>query len=424
MHLAFFLNQPELIQQLQEKGASLSIPNKLGNLPAKGENNTTEDDLEDNENENPTTPKLIINKKDKQQSKDKVPLSTSDKFKRLRELAEASSSTVKKTERQNSTRRYFRPGHLEERKRRVLSEEEEAELEKQRLLRQKDIAILAQRSAVKNNPLFKKFEEQQQQKEDEPYKPNPIRSAASIMRDRRKLLNPADQIKRSSRVINSLKQNSYVTSSPFRQQAAKEETKLYIPKPKSRAPSPISKESSQDMSDNEQEEEPLKKEENITVSSIMVEEEFVVPQMENIEKENKSAIESIENTSAKDTASTEEKQTKGPASPSATVQEDAEPMSIGKLNNQNIFGTKPTTKPGIDIATSKVKEIINVHEHLNDEKEKEIYSTGKVFTVWKKDQTEDSPDDEQSNIRDRPKKETDNGKTYTKRLFIYSLNND
>lgn len=139
----------------------------------------------------------------------------SDKFKRLKELAESPSNNIAQQnksniDRQNSTRRHFRPGHLEERKRRVLSEEEEAE--KLKSSRQKDIQLLAQRSAVKNNPLLKKFEEQSQQ---------PAKSTTSIIKDKHKLLNAADQIKRSSRVINSLKENSYVSSSIFRQQATK-----------------------------------------------------------------------------------------------------------------------------------------------------------------------------------------------------------
>lgn len=89
--------------------------------------------------------------------------SSNDRFNQLRQLAETTPSAHKNI---NSTRqaegRYFRSGHVAESKRKVLSEEE-AELEKQRLRRQQEVAMLAKRSAVKNNPLFKRFEQQQQQ---------------------------------------------------------------------------------------------------------------------------------------------------------------------------------------------------------------------------------------------------------------------
>lgn len=193
MHLALVLNQPELTQQLLDHSASTNIPNKSGHLPQ--------------------------------------PMSkpASDKFKRLRELAESPSINKTNIDRQNSTRKYFRPGHLEERKRRVLSEEEEAE--KLKSARQKDIQLLAQRSAVKNNPLFKKFEEQQE--------PTTVKTAASRLKDRNKLVDAVDQIKRSSRVINSLKENSYVSSSIFRQQQEQQQQQQ---KPAPKVSSPFAKE--------------------------------------------------------------------------------------------------------------------------------------------------------------------------------------
>ncbi|KAI9003768.1 hypothetical protein CLU79DRAFT_724150 [Phycomyces nitens] len=87
--------------------------------------------------------------------------STPDRFKQLRQLAE-SSAVEKKAENKEQQKKdghYFKVGRVEETKLKVLNEEE-AELEKQRARRQKEVDSLAKRSAVKNNPFVKRKEQE------------------------------------------------------------------------------------------------------------------------------------------------------------------------------------------------------------------------------------------------------------------------
>lgn len=389
MHLAFFLQQTELIQQLRDYGAVSTIPNKNGFLPT----------IPDSQPE----VKLLVTKtiavKDKS-----LTTNASDRFKRLRELAESPNvSKPATTERQNSTRRYFRPGHLEERKRRVLSEEEEAELEKKIFIRQKEVDQLAQRSAVKNNPLFKKFEEQKQQKELEA-KRTPSLTAASAVRDRKKLLGAADQIRRTSRVINSLKDRSYVSSSVFRQAQDAEAAangrsgkSLLVPTLAQLRGSPVA---SPNVSDNEEEDDVVQKldlkNDELKEEDIVVEPEVKIVQSES--KANDSAIK--QDIAKKDDASPTIQRNKQDIvkkdNTSSALQrnsnddkrgvteDELESLAIGRLGDRDISSNLKLTKKEIDIASSKVKDIVNVHEHLNDEDEREIYSVGKTFEVWKK----------------------------------------
>ncbi|KAK4511196.1 uncharacterized protein ATC70_012410 [Mucor velutinosus] len=452
MHLAYLINQPELTQQLMDKGALTNIPNKSGHLPTKqttgGDDATNtnagvtpENDVNstatsappasDKPTKEDTQPevKLLISKsKAAAVNKERIPANASDRFKRLRELAESPNANSSKpiSERQNSTRRYFRPGHLEERRRRVLSEEEEAELEKQRLKRQKEVEMLAQRSAVKNNPLFRKFEEQTQGQQQQQGKP--VISAVSAIRDRKKLLGAADQIRRSSRVINSLKDRSYVSGSVFRQQSDtaagpnNNENELKVPtlaqlRAGSSAPTTsISRETSPNVSDNEEEGavEPLKNKSESSKSPIEDKHAITTPTKENISlttdavnnppetetsavnnetkadslavtKEEPSVKSSKEDVKLDTPVSKVASNANNAATATKTAENDIEALSVGKLSlaNKEVKSTSAATDT---VGSSKVKQIVNVHEHLNDEEAIEIYSTGKVFSVWKKNE--------------------------------------
>lgn len=398
IHLAYFLQQDELIQQLKDHGAVSTIPNKNGLLP------TIPD----------AQPQVRLLKTKPAVAKDKaLTTNASDRFKRLRELAE--SPNVNKptsTERQNSTRRYFRPGHLEERKRRVLSEEEEAELEKKTILRQKEVDQLAQRSAVKNNPLFKKFEEQKQQKELEA-KRTPSLTAASAVRDRKKLLGAADQIRRTSRVINSLKDRSYVSSSVFRQaqeaeaaaNSARSGKSLHVPTLAQLRGSPITSPlasplaspltspmasplASPNVSDNEEVESDSQKDisqkEDQKKESSSIEPEVQIVVTETITNDNKQEALKNDDTLLKQRTSGDNKRD--------VTEDELESLAVGRLGDREISSNLKLTKKEIEIASNKVKDIVNVHEHLNDENELEIYTVGKKFEVWKKEDSEEDID--------------------------------
>ncbi|RCH83984.1 hypothetical protein CU098_006221, partial [Rhizopus stolonifer] len=395
MHLAYLLNQPTLTQQLLDKGCLTNIPNKLGHLP-------TQEQKDDQ-------PKLLVNKSKAKEAK--APVNTSDRFRRLRELAEAphdKNSKVSK-ERQNSTRRYFRPGHLEEKKRRILNEEEE-ELEKQRLRRQKDIELLAQRSAVKNNPLFKKFEEQNQKKETKA--PAPVIPA---VRDRQKLLGVNDPIKRSSRVINSLKNNSYVSSSVFRQQT-EEPKNLQVPTlaqlrlgPKeSLVEDEDSSKSTESNATTTEQADSILSLDNESIkssssSSLKQSDASIKSSSSSSLKQSDASVKSPEASLKSPTGSTfsfkssKSASLKSPTSPSfdkksytldRVTMDEVESLSIGKLPEKKL----------IDIGPSKVKQIVNVHETLNVKEEVEIYTVGKKFAVWKRDTTDGEQQEEDSHI--------------------------
>jgi hypothetical protein len=429
MHLAYLLNQPELTQQLLDKGALTNIANKAGHLPTKSTKSTTESSA--NTESQPEVKLLINNNKVKsaRQQKDRIPANTSDRFKRLRELAESPSAKKPSTERQNSTRRYFRPGHLEERKRQVLSEEEEAELEKQRLKRQKEVELLAQRSAVKNNPLFKKFEEQNQQK-DKPVVAVPTVSAIS---ERKKLLDVAEQVRRSSRVINSLKDRSYVSGSVFRQAQPADTAStntLHVPTlAQLRAGSPISRDTSPNVSDNE-DEDPVQPKISTPAPTPTSVKTMNEPEPSMSTKKQQSTAKSIDTSiaSEKMNCTTEQQDgkhendiahaisspsgTRSPIDQSGTTEDEIEALTIGKPSKLNPLASKSRNNPSKekDIASNKVKDIVNVHERLNDEEELEIYSTGKKFSAWKRDDDNQSLE-EKANKTDITKKVNSSGKS-------------
>lgn len=494
MHLAYLINQPDLTQLLMDKGALINIPNKSGHLPIKqvaDDNNfiVTDDQVTVTDAAVPTSTvsdkstaslqedsqpevKLLINKSKSAAAanKERVPVNTSDRFKRLRELAESPGANNNKpiSERQNSTRRYFRPGHLEERRRQVLSEEEEAELEKQRLKRQKEVDMLAQRSAVKNNPLFKKFEEQTQGHQQQG---KPVISAVSAIRDRKKLLGAADQIRRTSRVINSLKDRSYVSGSVFRQQSdtvtesGSTENNSRVPtlaqlRAGPPTPTSISKDTSLNVNVNEEEEESVKnKVESSEITPSTQKQNPVTPIKENFTSnttvtndiaidpkkikspagtietsvdsltvtKNKSPLDSlavIENKSSLDDqkedvklSTTSLKSTNdvnGVTDIAKTAENDIESLSIGKLSNVNREAKSSNTSKN-QVGSSKVKQIVNVHEHLNEETEIENYSTGKIFSVWKKNEHGDLIEETQE------RSFTSKGSASEGTIFVYLL---
>ncbi|KAI8391812.1 uncharacterized protein BYT42DRAFT_610997 [Radiomyces spectabilis] len=194
LHLASFLGQKNMVRSLLEKGALPDIPNDLGY--------TAKDVAQTNQVAHLLAPSAQSPKPSKS--------TPSDRFRQLRDLAESSGGTGKLAQRQNSTHRYFRPGHIEERRKKVLNEEEEAELEKARSKRQKEVDQIAKRSAVKNNPFMKQLEQQQQQQNAKsPHTPHPLRK--HLIND-----NLEFQLRRDSKVISSLKDKSYVSASVFR----------------------------------------------------------------------------------------------------------------------------------------------------------------------------------------------------------------
>lgn len=417
MHLAYFTNQTDLIQQLKEHGASSDIPNESGHLPSI-EQIAESNNINNTDNSQPEV-KLLINKTRAAALKDRPQTSASDRFKKLRELAESPNANSVKplSERQNSTRRYFRPGHLEERRRRVLSEEEEAELKRQDSKRQREVEQLAQRSAVRNNPLFKKFEEQQQQQQ---VKRVPSVSAASAVRERKKLLDAADQIRRTSRVINSLKDRSYVSTSVFRQAQETEvaSKKKTIPTlAQLRAGTPAIKEVSPTTSDNEEDADSQNKiATTATIIQTPIEEEEESEEIIKLNEKNNNSVTNINSnvTSGNvpdsllkegDKLTSEPKKdfptttnlvnTKTNIANIGVTENELELLSIGKLGERGTPSNSTLSdKKTMDVSSSKVKDIVNVHEHLNDEEELEIYTVGKKFTVWKKDEVGQSEDKE------------------------------
>ncbi|KAI7881823.1 hypothetical protein K492DRAFT_206539 [Lichtheimia hyalospora FSU 10163] len=193
LHLAAFLGQARTMDQLIERGASIDKRNDNGHLP----NDVAQ----------------------------KRP--TNSRFRQLRAMAESTPDDPNKNKRQSTQQR-----------------------------RQQDIALLSKKSAVKNNPLFKKFEQQQQQSDSpltkKPPSPSPLARNAflkstggssnsgsssnnnndSSNSGNTKLLaiprgvlgdddngeaNSEDYPRRTSKIISSLKNKSYVSSSVFRQ---------------------------------------------------------------------------------------------------------------------------------------------------------------------------------------------------------------
>lgn len=294
-----FLEHAQIVQLLIEKGVSVTPSNDLGYLPK----DVTNSDLIVNYLENapspqpttplpplpatPTTPSRRLSRRISQKpapqpevsrSKSVRPnYSTPDRFKLLKELAEESSivgdDVVKKTtqppllDRKKSEGHYFRKGRVKETQQKVLTEEEVVELKKQKEKRQLEVAQLVKKSAVKNNPLFKKLEKRSFTT-SALTSPTPSPSTSTNLieeggsssevvvgeRGEEKLTTNGEQEetkpKRNSKVISSLKTKSYVSSSIFVQ--ADEENPAPAPTPIPSVSLTTSPEQEQDMLDSHQ----------------------------------------------------------------------------------------------------------------------------------------------------------------------------
>ncbi|KAI8072352.1 hypothetical protein BC940DRAFT_292382 [Gongronella butleri] len=250
LHLVSVLGHVELAQQLLQRGASPLIANARGALPCQTARSEAMTRL--------LTPKASKHEQQQQQSSHLRPnYSSPDRFQQLRQLAE--SSTAAETSPSKSSSRlprskalqqkqlnpsqsspltqrdqhYFRPGRVAQTKQKVLTEEE-AELEKQRERRRKDIALLASRSAVRNNPFIKKkassstiatssVSSAASTTHEDPNDPSPIATAETDNDAENAESADGRKPKRNSKVINSLQTKSYVSTSIFKQQQSEKE---------------------------------------------------------------------------------------------------------------------------------------------------------------------------------------------------------
>ncbi|KAI8137885.1 hypothetical protein BJV82DRAFT_661049 [Fennellomyces sp. T-0311] len=182
LHLASFLGHRQIVSQLTERGASLTITNDLGYAPKDvDQRGTSPQPAKKHERS-----KIPVTKKPLQS------YSSAERFKQLRAIATDQSGDSGK--RQNS--------------------QEDLRLQNKR---QQDLSLLAKRSAVKNNPLFKKFEQptapsSSQQETQRRQKSLPTGNKLSVPG-----VDDDNKSRRNSKVINSLKSKSYVSSSVFRQ---------------------------------------------------------------------------------------------------------------------------------------------------------------------------------------------------------------
>lgn len=200
-----------ILKLLIEKGVSVTPSNDLGFLP---KDVTFSESIIQSLSIVPTR----IIKKDVLRTKSVRPnYSTPDRFKLLRDLAEESSVDNKKTiaasvDRKKSEGHYFRKGRVKETQQKVLIEEEVAKKESKRQL---EVAQLVKKSAVKNNPLWKKMEKRTFTS------PTPSPSNSGSIVTETELIDTVISIeeeqtpKRNSKVISSLKTKSYVSSSIF-----------------------------------------------------------------------------------------------------------------------------------------------------------------------------------------------------------------
>ncbi|KAI9022266.1 hypothetical protein CLU79DRAFT_179171 [Phycomyces nitens] len=206
LHLASFLGHHQIVKQLLDKGATMDIPNDSGCLPRDVTG------LCERPRARPLSTRPTGLDEDEKKKREVVRLrpnySTPDRFKQLRQLAE-SSAVEKKAENKEQQKKdghYFKVGRVEETKLKVLNEEE-AELEKQRARRQKEVDSLAKRSAVKNNPFVKRKEQERTS--------TIILEPSAISETPDELMDPSGRC--DSKVISALKDKSYVSSSVFRQ---------------------------------------------------------------------------------------------------------------------------------------------------------------------------------------------------------------
>ncbi|KAI9301199.1 hypothetical protein BJ944DRAFT_243487 [Cunninghamella echinulata] len=253
LHLACNLGQLSIIRQLIKHGVSTDALNDDGLSPIDfaisnkvvdilKENGSSSNSNSDDNNSNSSNDNVNISKKSKEDN-----ANNSNRFERLRQFAEESSNNTSSSslllpssiQRQNSTRKYVQPGHIETRKRQVLQQNDDTEnnsnnnsnsnagsnktlIKKDSVDMQKtsklnttnkrlqEVESLAKQSRVKNNPLFKKFEQQS----------NTTTTTTPNTVGKRSLKIPnieSIQDRRISKGITSLKDRSFVSASVFRQ---------------------------------------------------------------------------------------------------------------------------------------------------------------------------------------------------------------
>ncbi|CAO3592983.1 unnamed protein product [Absidia cylindrospora] len=240
MHLVSALGYNDLALQLAEKGVHANVPNSRGLLPHQVAQTETMVDLLLNIKDNkilshqisvdssysPSTLYGMNNAQyrlqqslPQQQQQLVKPTSSSPSHNMDQPLIlSSSSSTLRKCGKDDH---YFRSGQVEQTKQKVLGDEQ-LELEKQRERRRKDIALLAQRSAVKNNPFVKKSEPALAPIHSGHFSSSSTHADSTpnsaVLRIRANEIIPGERkCKRNSKGINSLQKKSYVSSSIFRQ---------------------------------------------------------------------------------------------------------------------------------------------------------------------------------------------------------------
>ncbi|CAO3645930.1 unnamed protein product [Cunninghamella echinulata] len=253
LHLACNLGQLSIIRQLIKHGVSIDTLNNDGHSPIDfaisnkvvdilKESGSNSNNNSDDNNSNSSNDNVNISKKSKEDN-----ANNSNRFEKLRQFAEESSNNTSSSslslptsiQRQNSTRKYVQPGHIETRKRQVLQQNDDTEnnnnnnsnnstgsnktiIKKDSVDIQKNLKLntankrlqevesLAKQSRVKNNPLFKKFEQQSST--------TTTTTPSTIGKRSLKVPNiESIQDRRISKGITSLKDRSFVSASVFRQ---------------------------------------------------------------------------------------------------------------------------------------------------------------------------------------------------------------
>lgn len=232
LHLISFLDLQDIARKLVEvKKASVKVTNDLGYVPrdvARTDEmihllTPVSQQREGESAERKDSHSLQGNAES--ESKPKMNNTRSDRFKQLREMAQSNPGSKEVNSTTKAESRYFRAGHVAESKRKVLTEEE-AELEKRRAQRLQEVASLAKRSVVQNNPLFVQHQQQHPQvkikrQTRKPFQPASGTDKPDAVTEKSKQEGQdgsADKKKkRNSKVIAALQNKSYVSSSVFRQ---------------------------------------------------------------------------------------------------------------------------------------------------------------------------------------------------------------
>ncbi|KAI8336267.1 hypothetical protein BC941DRAFT_59459 [Chlamydoabsidia padenii] len=227
LHLISALGYEDLATLLLQKGVSADVANAKGRLPIHvAQTDIMVTRLDTGIYNKTLTKKVNDVQPDNNEANRFQQSATSSSSSSSTGETSSSASTPTTLITPNKDQHYFRPGQVERTKQKVLMDEQ-VELEKQRERRRKDIAILAKRSAVKNNPFVKKEEPAQESFSglDLPHSSTSLATLTGDSTTNDAALNPSlrnakaleRKHKRNSKVINSLQTKSYVSSSIFRQ---------------------------------------------------------------------------------------------------------------------------------------------------------------------------------------------------------------